>query len=337
MKRLITFTLIFLGSFWDVKGQYHYVLSQYFQNMEIFNPAFTGFSNSLELKAGYRKQWAAFDGAPETLFLSFQTPLGRSGYPPFAYNSLRVSDPDLYFKLLQDQGNKKIKALHGIGGFVVSENLNLLKKVSFYASYSIRFQLRNNFQLGLGASGGYKTYQFDRDKFNVRNEENDALFESFLLNGTNSGSFDLNAGIALYSPKFHLSYSINQLVPDPTLLEESSQSPEINRFHYLTINYSLDLPSKLKVTPGFLLRYTASSPLLTYYSMELDYRDKIWAMVAYRTEKAIIAGLGMKLAKTLRLNYSYDFSLSAIGEYLQGSHEVMLRFEFPQFIRGSFY
>ena len=36
----------------------------YFQE----NPAFAGFSDCLELKAGYRQQWAGFDGAPQTAF-----------------------------------------------------------------------------------------------------------------------------------------------------------------------------------------------------------------------------------------------------------------------------
>ena len=37
----------------------------YFQE----NPAFAGFSDCLELKAGFRQQWAGFDGAPQTCLL----------------------------------------------------------------------------------------------------------------------------------------------------------------------------------------------------------------------------------------------------------------------------
>ena len=40
----------------------------YFQE----NPAFAGFSDCMELKAGYRQQWAGFDGAPSTAFANLQ-------------------------------------------------------------------------------------------------------------------------------------------------------------------------------------------------------------------------------------------------------------------------
>jgi len=46
----------------------------YFQE----NPAFAGFSDCLELKAGIRQQWAGFDGAPQTAFANLQGELGRS-------------------------------------------------------------------------------------------------------------------------------------------------------------------------------------------------------------------------------------------------------------------
>ena len=46
----------------------------YFQE----NPAFAGFTDCLELKAGFRQQWAGFDGAPQTAYANLQGEIGRS-------------------------------------------------------------------------------------------------------------------------------------------------------------------------------------------------------------------------------------------------------------------
>ena len=56
----------------------------YFQE----NPAFAGFTDCMELKAGFRQQWAGFDGAPSTAFANLQ---GRSAGRPAATSTVSVA------------------------------------------------------------------------------------------------------------------------------------------------------------------------------------------------------------------------------------------------------
>ena len=128
MKRLYILLIVLLAFGSDSFGQGKVVLGLQFQNLPAFSPAFTGANDFLDIRTGFRKQWAGFDGAPTTGFLSLYTPI-RLKKNPYKANSLRSSTNAQYYKggdtIIGSIGDTKL----GIGGFVlvVDQGIMLFK------------------------------------------------------------------------------------------------------------------------------------------------------------------------------------------------------------------
>ena len=67
--------------------------------------------------------------------------------------------------------------------------------------------------------------------------------------------------------------------------------------------------------------------------MELDLnanfliKELLWVGAGYRTGDAISAMLGIQLSKNMRINYSYDYTLTGLQKYNSGSHEITLGYD----------
>src|SRR3954447_22637794 len=54
--------------------------TQYILNNFILNPALAGIQNYWDLKVSYRNQWVGLQGAPRTMYLTINAPLGKTQY-----------------------------------------------------------------------------------------------------------------------------------------------------------------------------------------------------------------------------------------------------------------
>jgi hypothetical protein len=68
--------------------------------------------------------------------------------------------------------------------------------------------------------------------------------------------------------------------------------------------------------------------------MEVDincnfyYNNFIGLGVGYRTGDAIVGMLDINITNQFRVGYAYDYTLSDINDFANGSHEIMLGFDF---------
>lgn len=77
MKRILL--LIFLSvSVLQLQAQQDPLYAQYMNTPMIVNPAYAGFKRDLNLAVTYRKQWAGFDGSPQTFNVSGHMALHRN-------------------------------------------------------------------------------------------------------------------------------------------------------------------------------------------------------------------------------------------------------------------
>src|SRR6478736_1859017 len=65
VKQFYIFFLIMINSV-ILFGQQDPLSTQYFNNYFLINPAYAGMTKDLNCSAGYRLQWAGFDGSPVT-------------------------------------------------------------------------------------------------------------------------------------------------------------------------------------------------------------------------------------------------------------------------------
>jgi len=56
----------------------------------------------------------------------------------------------------------------------------------------------------------------------------------------------------------------------------------------------------------------------------------LWLGLGLRTGDALIGMVEYNFTNKLRAGYAYDFTTSSIGNYSNGSHEVMISFDFGE-------
>jgi type IX secretion system PorP/SprF family membrane protein len=90
--------------------------------------------------------------------------------------------------------------------------------------------------------------------------------------------------------------------------------------------YVFNLSDGLKFKPAFLINSLSGAPLNVNVSANFLISDMVTAGVSYRVENAFSGLAGFQISNNTFIGYSYDYNTNALGEFNQGSHEVILKF-----------
>ena len=106
------------------------------------------------------------------------------------------------------------------------------------------------------------------------------------------------------------------------------------RHYWLTGGYRFQISRFLELEPGALLKTTENWNPQGDITMRIYYDNLLWGGLSYRTNKSIIALLGVRL-DNIYFGYAFDWALSDIGHYNYGSHEITLSVKLGENTRRS--
>jgi type IX secretion system PorP/SprF family membrane protein len=299
MKRILLaltfFCFMSVISYAQQRPQY----TLYNQNNFLINPAVAGIENYYDTKLSYRTQWAGLESAPQTGYFSLQGPIG-------------------------DVSSKH----SGIGGYVVSDKTGPSVRNSFNLAYAYHLPVNRTINLSFGLSGGITQYSLDGSKLNP-NDPNDPS----ITNGkANQILPDLGAGLWLYSTKFYVGVSGQQLVPATldfgTNNGEATVGDNSYKAHFfLTSGYRFAVGEDFLITPSILCKFVSPAPTSVDLTLKAMYMETIWGAVSYRTSDSFAISMGVNISSTFNIGYGYDFGVSGLSEFHGGSHEILLGFQ----------
>jgi type IX secretion system PorP/SprF family membrane protein len=293
MKRIIK-SLILLLIPLSLAGQLAPVTSQYVLNPLSINPAYAGNRGALNIAAFYRRQWAGIPGAPETMTLAADAPFLDS-------------------KL-------------GLGFSITNDKIGVTKETHFLTNYSYKINMeRGSLSLGLGA-GLITTNTAWSDLVVLDPGDENYLTNSrvFVVPDFTFGAYYLNqnyfAGLSI--PKL-LGYKFNYDKNRYTLMVNPG------KYNYLlNAGYVYTLNQKIKLFPSTLITISPGEKLLVDLNAYVSLNDRIWAGASYRNGRSLGALCQFAINNQFRVAYTYDFDLGKLGQYSNGSHEIMIRYEF---------
>lgn len=301
--KLIFITLIGLSS-QQLNAQQDAQFTQFMFNKLVLNPAYAGSNNSACLTAIHRQQWVGLEGAPVTSALSFDTPLSNN----------RVG---LGLTLLHD----KI-------GPTTSWNAGL--------AYAYKVNLEKGvFSIGLQAS--LKQYQVDwaQERFTHSGDN--------LLSNALTSKLLPNVGLGIYyeSPSYYFGISAPHLLKgDLSLLSELISSTELNSIeeqHFFAMaGFIIDINENLKLKPAALFKSVKNAPNDADLNLTLIFQEKLWLGGSYRWGGSTKRGIGESLdvllqyqvSESLRLGAAFDYTLSEINSYANGTYEFYAHYCF---------
>jgi type IX secretion system PorP/SprF family membrane protein len=274
-------------------AQHHPMYSQYMFNQMVINPGYTGSRDLLSATALYRHQWAGIKGAPRTQSFFLHTPLRD------AHSNLGLS--------------------------FVLDRLGVSYRNAFNVSYAYRFDIGKG-RLALGLQGGVSTLQ-NRFGDVQTDSPDDFVFASnarpITIPGFGFGAYyDSDRWYIGFSTPYLLEYKSSAFRTFMTK-DSTSYKPAM-----LATGCLIRLNPDLLLRPSALVKYLPHSPLQVDLNANLIIKDALWLGASYRTRDAVVGMLEYQISPQLRLGYAFDYSVTDLQKYNNGSHEIMLRYEF---------
>ena len=305
MKKGIAIVLTAAGFLFaqQADAQQDPMYTQYQFNTMAVNPGYAGSTEALSFVALHRSQWTQFEGAPTTQTFAVHSPL-----------------------------KKKYRNM-GVGLSIINDKIGPTSQTGFFADYSYKLQIDAKTDLRFGLKAGGNLFSADLSGIAL-DEQNDVAFQSSI-----SSQFLPNFGFGLYwdSEKYYVGASLPKLVRNELGSELSASSNSLEnifnekRHFFLVAGYIHKLNEDVEFKPSFVLKQVAHAPTSFDLSANFLLKQKIWLGANYRFGDAFGAVVQYRFNESLRAGYSYGYTLSEIGQYSAGTHEIMLRYDiFPK-------
>ncbi|QSW89519.1 MULTISPECIES: type IX secretion system membrane protein PorP/SprF [Flavobacterium] len=264
--------------------------TQYMYNTMAVNPAYAGSTGTLEATLLHRSQWVGISGAPETQSFSIHGPLT----------------------------NEKI----GLGLSVVNDKIGPSNELYLDGNFSYSLPLGYEKRLAFGLKAGMRMLNIDWSKGRYYNS-NDVLLNQ---NIDNQMKMAIGAGVYYYTEKWYLGFSIPSFIRND-YYDDVQESIDFDRLHYYLMGgYVFDLNPNLKFKPAFLVKAVSGAPLTADVSANFMIAEKFVIGGSYRTDDSISILAGFQISQSFYLGYAFDYTVSQLNKYNDGTHEFILRY-----------
>lgn len=308
MKKLLLALLVLTTFGLQVKAQQDARYTKFIFNKLVYNPAYAGSSDGLNATLLTRSQWGFITpdipGAPRGGTLSVHTPLGQA---------------------------KKI----GVGGWLEYDQIGVHDRISASADYSYSFILGES-RLSLGIQAGVLYMRTNFDKLEGNEALNPLIDPAFIgMTGIESKLMpNFGLGLYYYKPnKFYVGASVPHLI-------DNTYGPTKLAHQYRHYNFMgglvFPLGESLKIKPSALVKLVPkNAPVQVDANLMFLIKDAFWIGATYRAainnfsmvESESIDGIIAFQVKGIRIGYAYDYTLSSLNLYNNGSHELMLGYD----------
>jgi type IX secretion system PorP/SprF family membrane protein len=248
--------------------------------------------NEVNLASFYRNQWTSFKGSP--------TNFGFIGVIPIKNNSITL------------------------GGRILNETIGIHDKTEIKLDYAYRFQTNLNSAISFSLSPKINIHksQYQLIETTVNNDPN-----------FNTGQVSIvypNAefGTYYYSSRFYIGFSApnlfyNQLVNNS---HYSTQFSVSRLTYYLHSGYKWTLNTNNNIYSSFYLKTAYGAPTVASFNIGWEtFKEKLLVGISYRTNNELVALLKLKLQQ-FTLGYAFQYSLTTIAPYNNGTHEILLSY-----------
>ena len=292
--KIYLIAVFLLGILGSVSAQQDPMFTQYMHNPVSINPAYAGSRGTLNVVAMHRQQWVGIDGAPKTLTLSVNSPF-------LSYNV-------------------------GVGLSLLYDQLGPTKQTGIYADYAYHLKVTNRTKLSFGIKGGVNIYDINLSDLPIYEDDGHiAMYGARRLYHPNFG-----VGTYLYSDRFYLGFSIPKLLQNNLSDDKNTLINKEERHIFIASGVVLDVSENIKFKPSTTVRMVSGAPVSVELSAAVLLHERLWLGGMFRFGDSAGAMTKFDLTNQLSVGYSYDFTLSELRPFNQGTHEVFISYDFAR-------
>lgn len=275
---------------------------QFTQNMFnrlAVNPGFAGSTGSICGTLIAREQWMGFEGNPKT----------------------NVFSADGGFKIKQQYQ-------FGAGLTFIQDEIGPIQSINAKLALAYHHRI-NQGVLSIGLDFGIFNQSINGDwrtsEGNFDGTEDPRIPDAEVGNW----NIDLSAGLYYYTRELYVGLSTTHL-NQPEIsdaYQESRYNFQQVRHYYVMAGYDYEISPLFTLQPSIFAKTDAVSTQIDINTNVL-YNDLVWAGLSYRLEDAaaFLAGIYVPKVEGLRIGMAYDYNLSELSDYNDGSLEFMINY-----------
>lgn len=297
-QKSILYITLLLGCFCISKmtAQQDPEYTHYMNNMSVINPAYaTANPGVINMGGLYRAQWVGIKGAPTTQSFFAHKPISKK--------------VELGLSIVHDE----------IG--------NVVKENNIYADFAYVLDLSDQTKLSLGIKGGVTLFNTDFNGFVFTDSAIDHAFE----NNISKTMPNVGAGTYLFGSNYYIGLSAPNLLTTKHLESQNGISTTgVEAIHYFMTGgyvFTFNGNDNLKLKPAFMAKGVAGAPLSLDVTANVLINNKFEGGIGYRLGDSVSGLASFYVTPTLRIGYSYDYTLTNLRNFNTGSHEVYVLFE----------
>ncbi|MGQ0828809.1 MAG: PorP/SprF family type IX secretion system membrane protein [Bacteroidota bacterium] len=270
--------------------------SQYYANMFVTNPAFTGTAENTNAFITHRSQWTGIAGAPQTSYLTVDGPIEAKNI--------------------------------GLGLKLYSDVTDITSRIGAFANYSYKLKINDDNHLFIGLSAGILNNRIDFSKAVVSDVDDPFLFTQ----AQSKTVFSADLGLAYVWKKLELGVCVPQLIGNKIKYKTTSGDNSyyhLERHYQGSVKYTFDVIKEKEITayPLIMVKGASGAPFQYDVNAVLDWKKYGWVGVTYHSNYAVAASIGLRY-KNLAVGYAYDFGIGKVKSYTGSSSEFLLRYTF---------
>lgn len=287
---LIVFCSIFMHAQQDPQ------FTHYMYNMSVVNPAYATANEGVTNLGGfYRAQWVGIEGAPTTQSFFAHRPMSKK---------VEIG----------------VSITHDEIGDVVTEN-------NVYADFAYVLQLSEETKLSFGVKVGVTLFNTDFTGFEYTDTPVDPAFQ----NNISSTYPNIGAGTYLFGSNYYVGFSAPNLLTS-THIENANGivTSGVEEIHYFMTGgyvFTFNGNDNFKLKPAFMVKGVSGAPISLDLTANALFNNKFEVGVGYRVGDSVNGLASFYVTPSLRVGYSYDYTLTNLQNFNSGSHEVFLLFD----------
>jgi type IX secretion system PorP/SprF family membrane protein len=296
IKKSLILGFALLASTFYAEAQQDPQYSQYMFNSLVINPAYAGYKGTLNASGLYRNQWLDVPGGPVTQSL--------------------VLDGSFY--------NDQI----GLGLSVVKDKIGLQEQSTAYLNFAYKLTVGDGATLAFGMGAGVGQYKFNGGQAQYDDPNDPTL----AIGSAAFTSPDIRAGIHYSTDKFYAGFSSTNLISSFLNNGQTAKDAIVRqgRHFFLTAGYLIKEdtkgPTNLDINNFFLLGEKVW--LGASYRTSVNLLNKKGVVGNVKSPDALVGMIEVFATDGVRIGYAYDYSLSALKGFDNGSHEISLGITF---------
>lgn len=279
-------------------AQNQFLVSQYMLHHGFVNPAAIANTTRMNGAAFYRSTWTGFDGAPVLQGINFNSPFGDGS--------------------------------NAAGITILHDQIGVNRNIEITGTYAYRMKVGMNRYLSLGASATVSLLQSNFDAVSTT-QPNDPIFSA------KTPTFampNFKFGVYYFQSNFYAGFSVPNLLENKIIYASEYQGKTSFNFSavhfYLNAGYKWEINREFDMNFSTMFKNVSGAPLQMDFNAMALFNKKFGVGVSYRTSKELVGLLNFQLNQSWRLGYGYDFNFNRIGNYSNGSHEIMVVFNLAQ-------